>query len=189
MFAARVGRRKRCAGTPVLRWFLKRCNGSATTMPGWPTSSWSAADPARVPVAQRPYRIVQQPTTEGVLEPQLLEQLVGGTCGNRRFQGRPQSAATPFGVGLPHPGRVRCGLHVHSQPAGLQHQLKTGQTKRLSDCVDRLSVTVQSSCRERCNNRLPAKGRASGATLPRDYAPSAPARTGRASIPWALRTH
>ena len=69
-----------------------------------------------------------RPTTQGVPEPELLEHPVRSPRGHRRLQGRPQPPTPPLGPGLPHTGRVRCGVQVHPHPGGLQHQLRTDQT-------------------------------------------------------------
>jgi len=37
----------------------------------------------------------------------------------------------PLSAGLPHAGRVRCGLLAQPHPGGLQHQLNLDQTTRL----------------------------------------------------------
>ena len=87
---------------------------------------WHRLHPAGLPVGQRLHRIVQQPTTQGVPQPQPLEHPVRGPRGHRRLQGRTQPTTPPLGAGLPHAGRVRCGLQVHPHPGGLRDQLKSG---------------------------------------------------------------
>ena len=77
---------------------------------------------------QRAHRIVQQPTTQGVPQPQPLEHPARGPRGHRRLQCRAQPPAPPLGPGLPNTGRVRCGLQVHPRPDGLQHQLNLNHT-------------------------------------------------------------
>ena len=74
-------------------------------------------------VEQRLHRIVQQPPTEGVPQPQPLEHPVRGPRGHRRLQTRAQPPTPPLGPGLPHAGRVRCGVQVHPHPGGLRDQL------------------------------------------------------------------
>jgi hypothetical protein len=44
---------------------------------------------------------------------------------DRGLQNRPQPAAPALGPGLPDPGRVRCGLHLHPPPGGLRDRLNT----------------------------------------------------------------
>ena len=74
-------------------------------------------------VEQRLHRIVQQPTTQGVPQPQPLEHPVRGPRGHRRLQARAQPPTPPLGPGLPNAGRVRCGVQVHPHPGGLRDQL------------------------------------------------------------------
>ena len=69
------------------------------------------------------HRIVQQPTTQGVPQPQPLEHPVRGPRGHRRLQARAQPPTPPLGPGLPNAGRVRCGVQVHPHPGGLRDQL------------------------------------------------------------------
>ena len=84
--------------------------------------------PPRITVGQRLHRIVQQPTQEGMPQPQPLEQSVRSPSGHWRFQTRAQPPAPTFGAGLPHAGRVRCGMQAHPHPGGLPHQLNPEQT-------------------------------------------------------------
>ena len=79
--------------------------------------------PAGHAVEQRLHRIVQQPTTQGVPQPQPLEHPVRGPRGHRRLQARAQPPTPPLGPGLPNAGRVRCGVQVHPHPGGLRDQL------------------------------------------------------------------
>ena len=79
------------------------------------------------PVEQRVHRIVQQPTTEGVPQPQPLEHPVRGPRGDRRLQDRAQPPTPALGPGLPNAGRVRCGVQVHPHPGGLRDQLNPEQ--------------------------------------------------------------
>ena len=79
--------------------------------------------PAGYPVEQRLHRIVQQPTPEGVPQPQPLEHPVRGPRGDRRLQGGTQPPAPAFGPGLPNTGRVRCPMQAHPLPRGLRDQL------------------------------------------------------------------
>ncbi|GAB40547.1 hypothetical protein GOSPT_108_00010, partial [Gordonia sputi NBRC 100414] len=74
---------------------------------------------ARHAVEQRVHRVVQQPVARRVFEPQLLAHPVGGPCGHRRLQGRPQPPTPAFGTGLSNPGRVRCRMHPPASPRGL----------------------------------------------------------------------
>ena len=74
-------------------------------------------------VEQRLHRIVQQPTTEGVPQPQPLEHPARGPRGHRRLQARAQPPTPALGAGLPNAGRVRCGVQVHPHPGGLRDQL------------------------------------------------------------------
>ena len=85
--------------------------------------------PAGDAVEQRTHRIVQQPTTQGVPQPQSLEHPARGPRGHRRLQGGAQPPTPPLSAGLPHAGRVRCGLQVHPHPDGLQHQLNPESNK------------------------------------------------------------
>jgi putative transposase len=55
--------------------------------------------PTRNPVEQRLHRIVQQPPTEGVPQPQPLEHPVRGPCGHRRLQEGAQPPPPFSGVG------------------------------------------------------------------------------------------
>ena len=102
-------------------WFLKRCNGSATGR-----SDCLIFRPDHR--GQRLHRIVQQPTQEGMSQPQPLEQSVRSPSGHWRFQTRAQPPAPTFGAGLPHAGRVRCGMQAHPHPGGLPHQPNPEQT-------------------------------------------------------------
>ena len=79
--------------------------------------------PAGYPVEQRLHRIVQQPATEGVPQPQPLEHPVRGPGGHRRLQARAQPPTPALGPGLPNAGRVRCGVQPHPHPGGLRDQL------------------------------------------------------------------
>lgn len=88
----------------------------------------NALHSARDAVEQRTHRIVQQPTTQGVPQPQPLEYPVGGPRGHRRLQGRPQPPTPPFIAGLPHAGRVRRCLQMHPHARGLRDQLNLEQT-------------------------------------------------------------
>ena len=78
---------------------------------------------ARYPVEQRLHRIVQQPPTQGVPQPQPLEHPVRGPRGDRRLQGRAQPPTPALGPGLPNTGRVRCPMQAHPLPRGLRDQL------------------------------------------------------------------
>ena len=87
---------------------------------------------ARIAVGQRLHRIVQQPATEGVPQPQPLEQSVRGPSGHRRLQTRAQPPTPAFGPGLPNAGRVRCGMQAHPHPGGLRASTESGtNTTRL----------------------------------------------------------
>ena len=72
--------------------------------------------------------IVQQRTTQGVPQPQPLDHPVRGSGGRRRLQARAQPPTPPLSAGLPHAGRVRCGMQAHPHPGGLPHQLNPEQT-------------------------------------------------------------
>ena len=78
---------------------------------------------ARHTVEQRVHRVVQQPTTRRVPEPQLLADPARGPGGDRRLQRRPQPPAPALGVGLPDPRRVRCPMHPPAPPRGLRDRL------------------------------------------------------------------
>ena len=85
----------------------------------------SAAQPglvrlSRITVGQRLHRIVQQPTTQRVPQPQPLDHPVRGPSGNRRLQTRAQPPTPAFGPGLPNAGRVRCGMQAYPHPGGLR---------------------------------------------------------------------
>ncbi len=69
------------------------------------------------------HRIVQQPTQEGVPQPQPLEHPVRGPGGHRRLQTRAQPPTPALGPGLPNAGRVRCGMQAHPHPGRLRDQL------------------------------------------------------------------
>jgi hypothetical protein len=56
-------------------------------------------------------------------QPQPLEHPAGCPRGHRRLQTRAQSPTPPLSAGLPHTGRVRCGVQAHSHPGGLRDQL------------------------------------------------------------------
>ncbi len=74
-------------------------------------------------VEQRVHRIVQQPTTQGVPQPQPLDHAARSPGGDRGLQTRAQPPAPPLGAGLPHSGRVRCGMQAHPTPGDLRDQL------------------------------------------------------------------
>jgi hypothetical protein len=74
---------------------------------------------------QRVRRIVQPAAADRMPEPEPLDQPARSPSGDRRLQDRPQPPAPAFGAGLPHAGRVRCGLHPHPPSRGLRDQLNT----------------------------------------------------------------
>ena len=115
-----VGRRRCCGSTTGQNWFRKRCNASARTSPAWSMS--------RRAVGQRLHRIVQQRTTQGVPQPQPLDHPVRGSGGRRRLQARAQPPTPPLSAGLPHAGRVRCGMQASPHTGGLRDQLNPEQT-------------------------------------------------------------
>jgi putative transposase len=83
--------------------------------------------PAGLPVGQRLHRIVQQPPAQGVPQSQPLEHPVRGPRGHWRLQARAQPSTPTLGAGLPHAGRVRCGMQAHPHPGGLRYQLNPDQ--------------------------------------------------------------
>ena len=94
--------------------------------------------PPGMPVEQRLHRIVQQPPTEGVPQPQPLEHPVRGPRGHRRLQARAQPPTPPLGPGLPDAGRVRCGVQVHPHPGGLNMDGRRSSRRHCvlgADCV------------------------------------------------------
>ena len=74
-------------------------------------------------MGQRLHRIVQQPPTQGVPQPQPLDHPVRGPGSHRGFQTRAQSPTPTFGLGLPDAGRVRCGVQAYPHPGGLRDLL------------------------------------------------------------------
>ncbi|MHA0287619.1 integrase catalytic domain-containing protein [Mycobacterium sp. C3-094] len=84
--------------------------------------------PAGLPVGQQLHRFVQQPTTQGVPQPQPLEHPVRGPRGHRRLQTRAQSPTPALSPGIQDAGRVRCHLPVHPHSGGMQHQLRMDHT-------------------------------------------------------------
>ncbi len=55
----------------------------------------------------------QQPTTQGVPQPQPLDESPRSAGGDRGLQRRPQPSAPALITELPDPGRVRCPMHPH----------------------------------------------------------------------------
>jgi hypothetical protein len=120
VFAQPAARRRCCAWTTVRSWFPKRCNSSALARSGCPTFR-------PVPWKQRVHRIVQQSPSEGVPQPQPLDHAARSPGGDRGLQTRAQPPAPPLGAGLPHSGRVRCGMQAHPTPGDLRDQLNPEQ--------------------------------------------------------------
>jgi putative transposase len=82
-------------------------------------------------VEQRVHRIVQQSPSEGVPQPQPLDHAARSPGGDRGLQTRAQPPAPPLGAGLPHSGRVRCGMQAHPTPGDLRDQLNPEQNNPL----------------------------------------------------------
>jgi len=87
------------------------------------TDSPSAATVLRRKGRTLLHRIVQQPASEGVPQPQPLEHPVRGPRRDRRLQTRTQPPTPSLGPGLLNVGRVRCGLRAHPYPGRLRGQL------------------------------------------------------------------
>jgi len=85
-------------------------------------------NPAGHALEQRIRRVVQPAPARGVPELQPLDQPARSPGGDRRLQTRAQPPAPAFPAGLPHTGRVRCGLHPHPPPGELRDQLNTDHT-------------------------------------------------------------
>ena len=99
------------------------CHGKV----GCPTSR-------RVSVEQRLHRIVQQPATEGVPQPQPLEQPARSPRGDRRLQTRAQPSPPTFSAGLRTPAEYAAACrHTHSRgparsaPFGGIHRRRCGR--------------------------------------------------------------
>jgi hypothetical protein len=84
---------------------------------------WHVGYPAGNAVEQRTHRIVHQPATQGVSEPQSLKHPARGPRGHQRLQGGAQPTTSPLSAGLPNTRRVRCGVQMHPHPGGLRDQL------------------------------------------------------------------
>jgi len=67
----------------------KSCNASARTKPPWSTFRRAVRGAAAT-------RIVQQPSTKGVSQPQPLDHPVRGPGGHRRLQARAQPPTPPL---------------------------------------------------------------------------------------------
>ena len=97
--------RRRCSPRPAAR---RRCCGWTTARSSFPKRCNSFARQGRDvlhstghAVEQRLHRIVQQPATQGVPQPQPLEQSARGPRGDRRLQTRAQPPTPALGPGLP----------------------------------------------------------------------------------------
>ena len=107
-------------------------------------------------VEQRLHRIIQQPATKGVPQPQPLEHPVRSPGGHRRLQGRAQPPAPPLGAGLPdarpstlrHAGTPTPRWPARSTESGTQQpDSKTGWTQY------RGLATVDGAARPRAHDR------------------------------------
>jgi len=132
---------------------------AATVLP------WSGRDllyPAGDTTEQRPHRILQQPATEGVPEPELLDEPARGEGGDRGLQGRPQPPAPPLVAELPHPvlgvppacGGVRCEMAATPTNRWMASRSTDINQNRLQNDVVRLSGTCQDLYNETTRNRL-----------------------------------